>query len=60
MRQDDADEASVLHLRQQIVDEWPESDTKDTVLEALDALVRTHREGQEKGGSFEVEPKTSP
>jgi hypothetical protein len=60
MRQDDADEASVLHLRQQIVDKWPESDTKDTVLEALDALVRTHREGREEGSSFEAEPRVSP
>jgi hypothetical protein len=55
MRQDDADEASVLHLRQQIVDKWPESETKDTVLEALDALVRANREGQREGSSVRAE-----
>ncbi len=46
----DADTASVLRLRQQVLDEWPEGEKKDAVLAALDRLLRETEERQQEGG----------
>lgn len=46
---EDADEASVLQLRQQLLDEWPEGERRDTVLEAIDRLLLERRERQRDG-----------
>ena len=48
---EDADEASVLQLRQQLLDEWPEGERRDTVLEAIDRLLSERRE-RERDGSL--------
>ena len=46
---EDADVASVLGLRQQIVDHWPEGERKDAVLKVVDALLRSQGETSGSG-----------
>ena len=43
MEKDEADVASVVGLRQQIEEGWPDGERKDTVLKAIDSLLRGKR-----------------
>jgi hypothetical protein len=49
MDEDDADEASVLLLRQRIQDEWAEGEKKDTLLATIDRLLLEKRDRQQEG-----------
>ena len=54
---EDADVASVLGLRQQIVEHWPEGDRKNAVLKAVDDLLRSAREKRQAAATGDANPR---